>query len=196
MITERLRSETRPHHDQMEAVGFSDKIMSGQLSLEEYKTLIRNNYIMNGLIEKAAESLEGFTSLEGLDYENRKKSALLEKDLKVLSIDQAELDKHAYTMEFTSIPQALGSYYVMEGSTLGGSVISRHLAKNENLSDVKEFNFYGCYADQVGPMWKAFQAVLIREADSKEKEDAMVQAASDTFDYFRGIFEDSLAEKA
>jgi len=52
MITDRLRGETRPQHEAMEKVGFSDKIMSGQLSLEDYKILIRNNYIMNQIIEK------------------------------------------------------------------------------------------------------------------------------------------------
>lgn len=195
MITERLRSETRPHHDAMEKVGFSNKIMDGSLNFEEYKILIRNNYIMNSIMEKAVSALPEFVNLEGLNFESRKKNALLEADLKVLGLDKDSLDALDYSLSFDNLHQALGAFYVMEGSTLGGSVISRHLAKNENLSSVNEFNFYGCYGDMVGPNWKAFQQVLIDNADTTERESIMVQAACDTFDYFRGIFEDSLAER-
>ncbi|MDX5321914.1 MAG: biliverdin-producing heme oxygenase, partial [Bacteroidota bacterium] len=165
MITERLKTETRPQHDAMERVGFSDKIMSGRLSLEEYKLLIRNNYIMNQIMERGVESVEGFTSIPGLNYESRKKGALLEKDLQVLGLNQAEIDQHNYAFQFNSLHEALGAFYVMEGSTLGGSVISRQLAKTESLQSVPEFNFYGCYGDMVGPNWKAFQGVLIEQAN-------------------------------
>ena len=191
MITERLKTETRPHHDAMERVGFSDKIMSGQLNLEEYKLLVRNNYIMNSLIENAVSQMEEFVNLPGLDFESRKKSDLLEKDLEVLGLNKAEIDSHDYSMDFKNLHEALGAYYVMEGSTLGGSVISRQLAKNENLKDVGEFHFYGCYGDMVGPRWKAFQQVLIEQANSPEAEEAMVKSAGATFDYFRRIFEES-----
>jgi len=188
MITDRLRGETRPQHEAMEKVGFSDKIMSGQLSLEEYKILIRNNYIMN---QKGVEEVDGFTAIPGLNYENRKKGALLEKDLEVLGLDKAEIDAHNYAFNFSSLHEALGAFYVMEGSTLGGSVISRQLAKTESLSSVSEFNFYGCYGDMVGPNWKAFQAVLLEQGSDTEKEDQMVAGAAKAFDYFRVIFEES-----
>ncbi len=194
MITDRLKTETRPYHDNMERVGFSDKIMNGSLNLEEYKLLIRNNYIMNSIIEKAVSALPEFVNLKELNFEGRKKNHLLERDLDVLGLNKAELDALDYSMSFDNLSQALGAFYVMEGSTLGGSVISRHLAKNPNLASVPEYNFYGCYGDMVGPNWKMFQGVLISHADSTEKEDQMVQAACDTFDYFRGIFEDSLSK--
>lgn len=192
MITERLRSETRPHHEAMEKVAFSDKIMSGQLNLAEYKTLIRNNYIMNAIIEEAVSAMPEFVNLPGLNFEGRRKSAVLEKDLQLLGLDKNEIDTHSYSLSFNNIYEALGAFYVMEGSTLGGSVISRQLAKNETLQSVGEFNFYGCYGDMVGPNWKAFQQVLISTVDTQEKEDQAVASAGRTFDYFRGIFEDSL----
>ncbi len=194
MITERLRSETRPQHEAMERVGFSDKIMSGRLTLPEYKILIRNNYIMNTIVEKGVEQIAGFTQIPGLNYESRKKGALLEKDLELLGLSKSEIDQHTYAFQFANLHEALGAFYVMEGSTLGGTVIGRQLAKTPSLESVKEFNFYGCYGDMVGPNWKAFQAVLIEQANTPEAEDAMVSGAGKAFDYFRGIFEDSLAE--
>lgn len=191
MITDRLRGETRPQHEAMEKVGFSDKIMSGQLSLEEYKILIRNNYIMNQIMEKGVEAVNGFTSIPGLNYDGRKKGALLDKDLEVLGLNKAEIDQHNYAFEFNNLHEALGAFYVMEGSTLGGSVISRQLAKTESLSSVSDFNFYGCYGDMVGPNWKAFQAVLLEQGSDTAKEDQMVAGAAKAFDYFKTIFEES-----
>lgn len=194
MITDRLKTETRPQHDAMERVGFSDKIMSGRLSLDDYKLLIRNNYIMNQIMERGVEAVDGFTSIPGLNYEGRKKGNLLEKDLEVLGLNKAEIDAHNYAFQFDSLQEALGAFYVMEGSTLGGSVISRQLAKTESLKDVSEFNFYGCYGDMVGPNWKMFQGVLIEQANSPEAEDKMVAGAAKAFDYFRQIFEESKAQ--
>jgi len=191
MITDRLRGETRPQHEAMEKVGFSDKIMSGQLSLDDYKILIRNNYIMNQIMERGVEAVEGFTAIPGLNYESRKKGALLEKDLEVLGLNKAEIDANNYAFNFNNLHEALGAFYVMEGSTLGGSVISRQLAKTDSLSSVSEFNFYGCYGDMVGPNWKAFQSVLLEQASDATKEDQMVAGAAKAFDYFRVIFEES-----
>jgi heme oxygenase len=195
MITERLKTETRPHHDAIEKVSFSDKIMSGQLTYEEYKILIINNYILNSLLEKELSGLPSFTGLPGLDWEKRKKTELLKKDLEVLGLNADEIDRHGYSYLLADELDALGSFYVLEGSTLGGAVISRFLRKNENLKDVPEFHFYGCYGDQVGPNWKNFQQVLVATASDTEKEDRIVASACKTFDFFTTLFQNSLAEK-
>lgn len=191
MITERLRSETRPQHDAMEQVGYSDKIMSGRLSLAEYKLLIRNNYLMNAITEQAMEAYPELTGHPALEYEARKKGALLEQDLLLLGLNKAEIDQHSYRLPVSNALEALGAYYVMEGSTLGGAVISRQLAKTESLQGVGQFHFYGCYGDQVGPRWKAFQAVLLSLATDAAAEDQIIAGANKAFDYFRQIFLDS-----
>jgi hypothetical protein len=40
MIRERIKNETAQNHKDVEAVGFSGQIMSGRLTLDEYKKLI------------------------------------------------------------------------------------------------------------------------------------------------------------
>lgn len=190
MILERLKTETRPHHDRIEKVGFSDKIMSGQLTLDEYKILIINNYRIHKLVEGVLETKPEVTSLEGLDFESRRKTALLEKDLLLLGLNPADYTTDDIHLDVNDFYGSMGVYYVLEGSTLGGSVISRQLAKNTNLTDagIAEFNFYGCYGDMVGPRWKAFQQVLLNVGTDTDKEDKMVAGAAATFDAMTEMF--------
>lgn len=193
MITERLKTETRPYHDAIEAVAFSNKIMDGSLTLEEYKLLIRNNYLLHFVLEQELNNNAEFTAIEGLEWDKRQKLALLKQDVEALGLNIAEIEKEATAFKLNNGAEALGAFYVLEGSTLGGAMIARHLAKNPNLTQVEEYRFYGCYGDLVGPRWKAFQQALIAYSTSAEIEDAMVQSACKTFEYFTGIFKNSVA---
>ncbi len=190
MILERLKSETRPQHDKIEEVGFSDKIMSGQLTLEEYKLLVINNYRMHKLVEGALEQMPEIKDLEGLDFDSRKKTALLAEDLRSVGLNPDDYNTDDINLDLSNFHKAMGTYYVLEGSTLGGSVISRKLATNENLANagLKEFKFYGCYGDMVGPKWKAFQQVLVNVAADEAAEDKMVQGAAATFSAMTDMF--------
>lgn len=194
MITERLKTETRPHHDAIEAVAFSNKIMDGSLSLDEYKILIRNNYLLHYVLENQLDNVSGFAEIEGLEWDQRRKLEFLKKDLEVLGLSAGEIEAEAEVFELTNIAEALGAFYVLEGSTLGGSVIARQLAKNQNLTSVPSYHFYGCYGDLTGPRWKAFQQALIQFDEKNGKGDAMVSSACRTFDYFTSIFRKSLAQ--
>lgn len=198
MILERLKTETRPYHDRIEEVGFSDKIMSGQLTLDEYKQLVINNYRMHKLVEEKLEQMPEVKNLEGLEFESRKKTALLAQDLKDLGLNPDEYTTEGVNLDLSDFHHAMGTYYVLEGSTLGGSVISRKLATNENLAKqgLTDFNFYGCYGDMVGPRWKAFQQVLVNVATDKEAEDKMVAGASATFNAMTEMFVASRAALA
>jgi heme oxygenase (biliverdin-IX-beta and delta-forming) len=190
MILERLKTETRPYHDRIEEVGFSTQIMSGQLTLEEYKMLVINNYRIHKLVEDTLEQNPQVKNLEGLEFDNRKKTAMLAKDLESLGLNPADYTTDDITLDLSDFHTAMGVYYVLEGSTLGGSVIARQLAKNEQIAaaGVTEFNFYGCYGDMVGPRWKAFQQVLINVATDTAAEDKMVAGASAAFNAMTEMF--------
>ena len=66
--------------------------------------------------------------------------------------------------------------YVMEGSTLGGQVITRQLAQ----AGIAGRSYFTGYAEQTGPMWKRFCQLLTEEAtDTNQAE--IVESASLTF---------------
>jgi heme oxygenase len=73
-------------------------------------------------------------------------------------------------------PQLLGAMYVLEGSTLGGQVISRQLAK----ANIPLRSYFSGYGERTGPLWKVFCQLLSQEA-TPDNQAAIVQSASLTF---------------
>ena len=75
----------------------------------------------------------------------------------------------------------LGILYVIEGSTLGGALLRKHLAASFALTDAG-LRYYTPYGSHPKPHWVAFSARM-NELDLTDVEaDAVVAAAGETFD--------------
>jgi heme oxygenase len=75
----------------------------------------------------------------------------------------------------------MGALYVLEGSTLGGRVIGRHIAATHGLTG-EGLAYYAGHGTRTGAMWSAFRARL----DGFDGEgEAVVAAANETFDAMR-----------
>lgn len=169
MVSEYLKQHTAAYHDAAEKLFNSKKIFNKTFTLEDYKKIIGTNYLM--LLHSENQI---FSSLSGdladrLQLEDRKKLPLIEKDLASLSLKNKTA---AYDLEFASANEALGALYVIEGSTLGGNVIARQLSKTEGFEEVT-FNFFGCYHENTGPMWKNFKEVLDKEVAEKNYDEVL-----------------------
>ena len=77
----------------------------------------------------------------------------------------------------------LGALYVTEGSTLGGRIITRMIAKQLNISSEKGFLFFNAHGDDTQIMWEKFKNVLNHPRPENERAE-MVSAAIDTFSTF------------
>ncbi|WP_294311921.1 biliverdin-producing heme oxygenase [uncultured Chryseobacterium sp.] len=169
MVSEYLKQHTAVYHDAAEKLFNSKKIFDRTFTLEDYKKIISTNYLMLLHSEdKIFQSLSG--ELAGkLQLEDRKKLPLIEKDLASLSLEPESV---SHDLEFTGENEALGALYVIEGSTLGGNVIARQLSKTEGFDGVT-FNFFGCYRENTGPMWKSFKEVLDAEVDEQNYDEVL-----------------------
>jgi heme oxygenase len=120
----------------------------------------------------------------------RWKLPLLVKDLEALGHDAASLarlPRATRLPQLTGLPEALGCFYVLEGSTLGGQLILRHLQRHFAAASAGGFAFFRAYGEEVGPMWRAFGAVVSGASAAAASEDfdaRVVRAAQDTFDAF------------
>ncbi|WP_415328531.1 biliverdin-producing heme oxygenase [Chryseobacterium sp. MMS23-Vi53] len=159
MVSEYLKQNTAEYHDAAEKLFNSEKIFNKTFTLEDYKKIIGTNYLMllhsedkifNQLSDKFSEKLQ---------LGDRKKLPLIERDLASLALESQSI---SHELDFTNENEALGAMYVIEGSTLGGNVIAKQLSKTEGFDDVT-FNFFGCYHENTGPMWKNFKEVLDTE---------------------------------
>jgi heme oxygenase len=76
--------------------------------------------------------------------------------------------------------EALGRLYVLEGSTLGGTFIDRHLASLPHLADVR-IRAFCPYGNETGAMWAAFRRVTRERVAAGGDADVMVESARGTF---------------
>ncbi len=184
MIRERIKTETAKHHEAVEAVGYSGQIMSGKLTLEEYKKLIITNLALNKAFEAQWNNLP-FDVPNSLLLDQRRKTEALEKDATILGVSIPE--KNSTSFPTSSYATFLGTLYVFEGSTLGGAIIYKHLKQNTNLKHIKDFYFYTCYGESLGSLWKVFLEHLTQLED-EEQIDSAISAAKATFDQTKDAF--------
>ena len=73
--------------------------------------------------------------------------------------------------------------YVMEGSTLGGQLIARHVKQALHLPDGCGNTFFHGHGDLTGSMWKEFCQMLKTEIPN-EQTGAVVASAKSMFQTF------------
>ena len=77
--------------------------------------------------------------------------------------------------------QALGRLYVLEGSTLGGTFISRHLATLPTLGPDVRLGAFSPYGTETGAMWHAYRRVTRERVSGGGDAGRVVGAARSTF---------------
>ena len=177
-VLERLRSETRPHHDAIE--GTLD-LTSESLGRDAYRRTLERFYGFYRPLEAGLWAAGGWLE-RGLDITERSKTPLLEADLRALGAgDPAGLPVCTDLPPHATVAAAFGCLYVLEGATLGGQVISRSVQKAVGITpDTGGRCFHG-YGDRTGPMWQAFRAALVAFAVTLSDQNEIVSAAKDTF---------------
>ena len=178
-----LKENTHAAHEAVEAKAYSTNIMDGSLNKNQYTELIIANFIFNSGVETTAYYILRQNGFEGVfNLTDRIKTPALIEDLKLAGIDPVAIDTKL--PEITTVEEAIGFLYVAEGSTLGGAVIARALAKNENLKGIEGFNFYGCYGELTGERWKNFIISTEQAGGRLNNTDAIVAGAQKGFEYF------------
>ncbi|MGE6396430.1 biliverdin-producing heme oxygenase [Chryseobacterium scophthalmum] len=182
MVSEYLKKNTAEYHDAAEKLFNSEKIFNKTFTLEDYKKIINTNYLMllhsenkifNNLSERFSEKLQ---------LDQRVKLPLIEKDLSSLALENQIASQD---FELANEHEALGAMYVIEGSTLGGNVIAKQLSKTEGFDDVT-FNFFGCYQENTGSMWKNFKEVLDTEV-TEENYDEVLSGAKKLYTFLLNV---------
>jgi heme oxygenase (biliverdin-IX-beta and delta-forming) len=83
--------------------------------------------------------------------------------------------------EVEDTDQALGRLYVLEGSTLGGRSISRHLATLPTLGAGVQMGAFSPYGGETGAMWHAYRRVTRARVAAGGNAGRLVDAARGTF---------------
>ena len=177
-VLDRLKTETRAEHAAMEdALG----LMRDDLSLADYRCLLERYFAFYAPIEAQLAGVLPAAHL-GLDFETRRKLPLLRADLQVLGGRAADTLAPCDALPPLRTPaQAVGCLYVLEGATLGGQVIGRHVLRTLGLTPATGARYFHGSGALTAELWRGFRAALAGFATHPDTADAVVESANETF---------------
>ena len=116
----------------------------------------------------------------------RRRLPALAADLAHLGLPEAGIAAlpRPSAVTFADAAAAMGALYVLEGSTLGGQVIGRHIGTVHGLADAG-LAYYRAHGRQTGVMWNAFRARLDLLSGDAKAEAAALATGTATFDALR-----------
>lgn len=181
MLLDELRRQTRALHARAEqAVNLPLRLQS----LAAYQHLLGRFYGFYAPLEAQLELITAAGAL-GLDWQPRRKTPLLVRDLTALGNSPEAIERLPQCARLPSIQDAvaaLGCLYVLEGATLGGQVIRRQVQQRLGLDAEQGCAFFSGYGDDTGNKWSEFCTVL---ADFHVRwpatDQQVIAAAAETF---------------
>lgn len=182
-LMERLKTETAHYHRQIELNDYAKAIMNQTISLGEYKQYLEKFYGFIKPIEEQAVHMP-FWNNTGLDIEVRGKTVLLENDLRNLGSSEEEIRNLPLCEQLPDISspaQLFGYFYVIEGSTNGGQIMTKRLSQFLPIEADRGLAYFNAYGDDTRTRWKEFMELLLQSVSKTEEHDEMVHTASETF---------------
>lgn len=167
-LHQELKSATDTLHRTLEK---DLNLLREDLSIADYISLLKRFYGYYLPLERHFSFEEDFL-----------KTHLLEKDLAFFDVKALSQIPHYSSFPHTTDKSFLmGVSYVIEGSTLGGSVLRKHFKEKLNLSD-DGLHFFSGYGDQTFPHWRVFLDRLESFSHSKEcNHERVIEGALFTF---------------
>lgn len=150
-----LKQATHQSHRDIEKNPVLKRLFSKNFRLTDYLLILEKMYGYYVPIEKSLENYIHSHQTHGFNYSN--KSGLLAQDLMACGLNGNDIDGLALannTLEIDSLEAFVGCIYVLEGSTMGGQVISKHLIRLFGPDVQKRLAFYQCYGGKVMQQWQ------------------------------------------
>ncbi|NHA03436.1 biliverdin-producing heme oxygenase [Mucilaginibacter sp. HC2] len=181
MIQDVLRNGSAAAHQQLEKIVVTR--LKAIKSKEDYAALLKYFYAFFSRLEEVIAPYMNEDILP--DKAQRRNSGFLANDMVSLGQTVTEISVPDVP-EITNVYQALGAFYVMEGSIMGGSIIVQMLAK---LGITDGVSFFSGYGPETGSIWGRFIEVLNKTVPVSEQYQ-VVETATDTFHCFALSFDD------
>lgn len=191
-ILSRLRLETRGEHDAVEQVL---DLIGSSLTRDGYRHRLEQFYGFYAPLEQALRARCALLEVRAVDVTvaawspsmcsalvpRLNKAAHLWQDLGHLGVLTATLSLCRELPPLEGPAEVLGCLYVLEGATLGGRLITRHIGTTFGITPATGGSFFEGYGENTGRMWQAMRRLLVRSVPDTQTENAIVANAIATF---------------
>jgi heme oxygenase (biliverdin-IX-beta and delta-forming) len=180
MILNRLKTATNARHIALER---QLPLLSPGFSRPTYRQFARRFFGYYAPLESQLIALPWWESI-GFDYLRRQKTPYLVQDLTAMGDTTdtlAQLPRCESLPTVDSLARLLGCLYVIEGATLGGQIISKHLQANIGVTPTSGCAFFHGYGAYTGANWLAFGKMLMLQAAGVGNGDDIIDSANQTF---------------
>jgi len=186
-LRDEIRDATHAEHDDIE---HHMDLMRPDLDLKDYARLLHKYHVFYDvferfLLERAARSA-GFAAFYCRD---RLKTPWLASDLDALGMDIASRDNAQLSSRlaqlFSSEQRLLGALYVIEGSMLGGAVLSKQFRRRFDLAPDTGLMFFTGYGADTREKWLALLQLLGQFDQDPAARRETVQGARSMFQLFK-----------
>lgn len=173
-----IKVQTKTHHQNVEKVLVAE--FKALKNLEEYATLLKRLYQFYYPLENELQKLIKKSDIP--DIKKRQHHFRLLQDINVIdnSFDKIPTKKN---IEIKNLSYAFGVLYVIEGSTLGGQIITKMLVKQLQTNQNVTSYFYS-YGNETQDMWSSYKKSVLA-LENKIDSQEMINGAKDTFDSLR-----------
>jgi heme oxygenase len=185
MFTDHIKEATLQYHQQTE------KILVGKMkamrSKQDYVELLNDFYGYFGGLEKQIERYVNASNMA--DFEDRRKTAAIAVDIASMGGHIPAIAKVNELPVIDNYLKAFGALYVIEGSTLGGKIISKMVQQHLRVEGTDGLSFFNGYGDSTHKMWESFKQVLNDTPANAHEEAIVTDAANETFLKFKNWLE-------
>lgn len=180
-ILAKLKQRTAHQHQQTEN---GVDLMRDDFSLADYRKLLIRFYAFYQSFEAKMRRAIADTAV-AFNYAERLNAPRLRDDLKTLGMSDEDIAAIAPVKDLPALDSAekvFGALYVVEGSTLGGQIIARHLKEKFNLDETHGAAFFSGYGKDTGKMWNTFREAITKFAAHSHDQEEIIKSANQTFE--------------
>jgi heme oxygenase len=182
MLRDSLRIHTRSHHERIEQTLDLPGSVRSRDDLERLLARFYGFYLPH---EARLRSYTAALDAYGIELGRRLKAGKIRDDLLSLGVSAEEISGLSKCVDLPDLctpAHALGSLYVLEGSTLGSQVIARALNEKVDLGIMSSMRFLSGYGASTGTMWRSFVSALDAAPIESQCVAAAHEGAVQTFD--------------
>jgi heme oxygenase len=183
-----LRAKTHESHARLEADGALARLMRPALETRDIIGALKALAAVYGSVEPGLLAARPRILSRHAAFQPR--LGLVRRDLEKLGVSRSDPSTLRQAIGFDGEAAWCGWLYVVEGSSLGGALITRRLA--ETAPDLPRLETFDPYGTDRGAVWRSFRSLLEHELDHETALEQAAQAANRAF----ALFETAALETA